>query len=526
MSERNVFQGRTLASSRDLSYDERFYLFEKTRQLKEKFLKGESVDEFKLRKELGLYLCFFEPSTRTKESFKNAAKFLNFSVNSLNSETSSVTKHESYYNTVKTLVGYNNTIFIVRSKVEGLCTWLDESMQSFAEKHGFSKSSFVNAGDGKHEHPTQEELDQFTFLEQLNWDSGKIHIALVGDLFHGRTVHSKTYGLANFDDVKVDLIAPDVLQMPEHYINVMKEKGFKVRKFNSLDEYYNNKDVATIQYFTRLQLERMGEEVLRNEKKLREAVTFREDFIELVPEGTKLYHPQPFDKTKPTIPLSISDTELNGYDNQSMNGFFWRVTLLNALAGNIGEDFNGCSLEKREFSDNFIEEITSTGKGKPDPKVGIRPVSNGVVVDHICKGESPRDIWKHLHLVLKIINMEDTGFCGVGTSGDGKNKGLLVLPDREELDEKVVKRLAAVTPNCTYNIIRDNQVEKKYRLHMPPRIYGFEEVSCKNPNCISREEYAEGAVPEFHGEKGVFVCKYCDTGHSYREIWKIQQKIL
>ena len=60
------------------------------------------------------------------------------------------------------------------------------------------KPVFINAGDGRHEHPTQEFLDEFTFLEQRGWDDSHIHVALIGDLFHGRTVHSKADGLNVF----------------------------------------------------------------------------------------------------------------------------------------------------------------------------------------------------------------------------------------------------------------------------------------------------------------------------------------
>jgi aspartate carbamoyltransferase len=97
---------------------------------------------------------------------------------------------------------------------------------------------FINAGDGKHEHPTQEMLDEFTFLEQNNWDTSSIHIALVGDLLHGRTVHSKVDGLKIFDTVRVDCIAPSEIAMPETYIHMMKTNGYEIRLFSSLDAYF------------------------------------------------------------------------------------------------------------------------------------------------------------------------------------------------------------------------------------------------------------------------------------------------
>ncbi len=72
------------------------------------------------------------------------------------------------------------------------------------QRHGIEKPAFINGGDGRHEHPTQELLDEFTFLEQNNFDNSHIRIALIGDLLHGRTVHSKVDGLKIFKNVEID----------------------------------------------------------------------------------------------------------------------------------------------------------------------------------------------------------------------------------------------------------------------------------------------------------------------------------
>ena len=141
---------------------------------------------------------------------------------------------------------------------------------------------------------------RYTFLEHLDFDRSEIHIALVGDLFHGRTAHSKAEGLKVFHSVFVDLIAPTELQMPENYIEKMRNQGFQVRLFASIDEYLANggknefgevgKGVAAIWYFTRLQLERMSEAVQREEQSLRKAVTFNKDkHMAELPEGINNY---------------------------------------------------------------------------------------------------------------------------------------------------------------------------------------------------------------------------------------------
>ena len=154
-------------------------------------------------------------------------------------------------------------MFIVRSRLEGVCRWLEDEAAEFAKRNNiWRKPAFINAGDGTHEHPTQELLDEFTFLEDNSWDLSHIHVALVGDLYHGRTVHSKADGLRVFGHVKVDLIAPVELAMPESYVTKMIENGFEVRTFASIDAYLQQSDLATKWYFTRPQLERMGDRIL------------------------------------------------------------------------------------------------------------------------------------------------------------------------------------------------------------------------------------------------------------------------
>jgi aspartate carbamoyltransferase len=241
--------------------EEQMFLYEKTRELKQRWYSGDDVSDFRIKKRnVGIYIVFVEPSTRTKESFINAAKFHsgpNVKVNVFDSEHSSFNKQESYTDTFSMLTSYSDySIFIVRTRLEGVCRLLERRISEFANRNGIEIPSFINAGDGKHEHPTQELLDEYTFLEQNSFDNSFIHVALVGDLLHGRTVHSKVNGLKIFKNVKVDLVAPEELMMPDHYIEKMKKNGFEVRIFSSIREYLGQKDVARIWYFTRLQLER------------------------------------------------------------------------------------------------------------------------------------------------------------------------------------------------------------------------------------------------------------------------------
>ena len=226
-SVNSVFRGRSLNVIEDFSIEERRYFFQKVSELKKAIQEGDEAKQEAFRindPDFGIYSVFLENSTRTKESFKNAAKFHHAKVSELLTTSSSINKGESFADTFNTVTGYQNTLFVVRSTVEGLTKWLSEETQEYTKRNNLPYTPcFINAGDGKHEHPTQELLDEYTFLEDNGMSFDSIHVALVGDLYHGRTVHSKVDGLKLFDSVKVDLIAPDELQMPDSYVEKMKE---------------------------------------------------------------------------------------------------------------------------------------------------------------------------------------------------------------------------------------------------------------------------------------------------------------
>jgi aspartate carbamoyltransferase len=524
----NPFIGRTLSTSNSLSLDEQLYLYEKTKELKTAYLKkpkdNKTLDKFRINdSDFGIYHFFLEPSTRTKESFWNASMFHRCKVNNLDIGGSSLKKKESFYDTIKTLVNYDNNIFIIRSKTEGLCTYLDDKLNKFSKRHGILKPAFINGGDGEHEHPTQEELDEYTFMEHMNGKRDYIHVALIGDLLHGRTVHSKANGLKRFKEVKVDLIAPQIIQMPKTYIDIMKQNGFEVNIFESLKEYYEQKNIAPIHYFTRLQLERMGETILQRKSEFENAVTFKKQYLDLIPNNTKFYHPLPMNKENPSIPHFIEETNLNGWDIQSQNGYFWRIALLSAISGKIGNDFNGESIKKNDYNESFILEVKPQNYKKKEIEEGIKPISNGVVIDHICRGENTKEIWKHLALMHDILSIYDPGFMGVGESTNNKGiyKGLMAIPNYNKFDKKDIKTLSAVSPGCTLNIIKDNKVIEKYRLSMPPTIYGFEHSSCRNDNCITSDAF-ENVMTVFNKtNNNTFACKYCDYEHTFKEVWRL-----
>lgn len=520
------FFGRTIAVVNDLSVDEQLYLYLKTAELKKLYLEGGDISSFQITDpDMAVYLIFLENSTRTKESFRNAALFHNVKMNNFDAVTSSLTKSESMIDTLKMLFGYSKrSLFILRTTTEGTCRALEESLGAYADKIGRDRPSFINGGDGKHEHPTQEFLDEFSFLEQKEWNNQSIHIALTGDLFHGRTAHSKADGLKVFTKVKVDLIAPKELAMPEYYVNKMKKNGYEVRIFLSIDEYLLQNDISDIWYFTRLQLERMGEEILEKSQSLRKSVTFRREFIDKLPEGTKFYHPLPRHREYPVLPTFLDNSELNGYDEQSINGFFTRVVEIAMVGGKIGHDFEG-EFKKKEIIDaDFIDEakLLKNSKIQDRYKVGIKPVEDGTVIDHIGKGEKIEEIWNLIERIRKVLGLNYRSSHGVYHTNDSSiYKGIISLPDIHSFERSELKKLAAAAPGSTLNIIKSESVAKKYRLNQPPRIYNFDDISCKNNNCITHPDQHQNVNNYFVRNGNRFTCYYCEKSHSHKEIWDI-----
>eukprot|EP00760_Papus_ankaliazontas_P021597 PhM_4_TR18713/c2_g1_i6/m.62284/K00608/pyrBI; aspartate carbamoyltransferase len=284
------FRGRSITTLNDLSLDEQLFLYKQTRWLKDAMSQknvaaGDAARSPLLASyrveddDVNVYMIFMEESTRTKESFLNATNFHNIEVQVVDINNSAYVKGETIADTLRMLCGYSvgQSVFVMRTKLEGVCTAMRDTIGDYCDKMGLPRASFINAGDGKHSHPTHELADQFTFLEHNNWDRSRIHVALVGDLQLSRTAHSKVYGLKIYKSVKVDLIAPSELQMPSDYVDEMRRNGYTVRTYTSIDEYVSlGKDhVAPMWYFTRLQLERLGDDILAKESALRRAITFR-----------------------------------------------------------------------------------------------------------------------------------------------------------------------------------------------------------------------------------------------------------
>jgi len=585
------FAGRTVQLVEDLSLDEQIYLYERLRRLKAKRqsadigAKGETsmapplceisdgdLVENGVDPDSAVYLLFMENSTRTKDSFRNAASFHGVKVNEFHAQTSSFQKNETITDTIKMLSLYSikRSIFVIRSPIEGVCRWLETAIPPHTDRFGIPTPCFVNAGDGSYTHPVAELVDVYSLLEASRWDRSSIHLALVGDLFHGRTAHSKVEGLKVFRKVRVDLVAPEIFAYPVEYRDKMRANGFEVREYRSIEDYIANAsdDLAHMWHFLKPQYDRIGDVGQDRIDELHAYVSFRTEWKDKLPSsGCTFFQALPRDKARPVIPLELDSSELNGWDRSANNGYFLGVVLLGVLFS-AEADGGETTPKKRTSSDSqipptiafsppsrllkdrlhlpeFIKpvELTKPHKRNPDRADTGRPVpiANGVVLDHIGIGADPQRCWRRIRMVRTILQWANLiGIEGVLSSKTpGYYKGLISLPnfDFEKVTVPEMKMLAAIAPGCTLNAISDSHVANKYRLMTPPRIYDLPNLRCVNAPCVSNpqtgqrdvvpsfervpfyhtsalNECAVGKRPEF-----LFVCKYCRWPHRYEDLW-------
>ncbi|EGD82423.1 carbamoylphosphate synthase [Salpingoeca rosetta] len=188
---------------------------------------------------------FYEPSTRTSCSFAAAMQRLGGSVVSISDvSTSSVTKGETLTDTVRTLECYADAV-VLRHPREGC----------MEEAASVMRKPLINAGDGTGEHPTQALLDVFTIREELG-TVNDLNITLLGDLKHGRTVHSLARLLSHYR-VAIRYVAPDSLQIPDKVYDAVGAAGIEQSKHAHLDDVIADTDVL---YVTRVQKERFETE--------------------------------------------------------------------------------------------------------------------------------------------------------------------------------------------------------------------------------------------------------------------------
>ncbi|MDR5828929.1 aspartate carbamoyltransferase [Caballeronia sp. LP006] len=266
---------------------------------------------------------FFEASTRTRVSFGSAFCRLGGSVVDTTGFTfSSMAKGESIYDTSRVISGYADAI-VVRHPEQG----------SVAEFARATNIPVINAGDGPGEHPSQALLDLYTIQREFS-RLGKIvdgaHIAMVGDLKYGRTVHSLAKLLSLYKGLKFTLISPGSLEMPAHIIERIARGDHVIEQTSDLRAGLAGADVV---YATRIQKERFADESIEGytpDFQINQALV-----NEACGRDTLIMHPLPRDSRPGANDLA---TDLNhdprlAIFRQTDNGIAVRMAIFAVLLG-------------------------------------------------------------------------------------------------------------------------------------------------------------------------------------------------
>ena len=261
-----------------------------------------------------LAALFYEPSTRTSASFIAAMERLGGSVIPITQgvQFSSVSKGESLPDTIRTLEQYADMI-VLRHPVVG-------SAKRAADAAGVP---VINAGDGPGEHPTQALLDLFTIQDELGKLDG-LHIAMVGDLRFGRTVHSLTRLLSQYN-VELSFISPEILRLPLDLMNEVRDAGRSVREAYEVADIIQDVDVL---YVTRVQKERFTD--LDQYEELRDFYIITPELMQRAKQDMVVMHPLP--RVGEILP-SVDDDPRAAYFRQVQNGMYVRMALLAGVMG-------------------------------------------------------------------------------------------------------------------------------------------------------------------------------------------------
>ncbi|SET42131.1 aspartate carbamoyltransferase [Thorsellia anophelis] len=254
--------------------------------------------------------CFFEASTRTRLSFETAILRLGANVVGFSdgANTSLGKKGESLADTISVLSTYVDGI-VIRHPQEGAARLASQFSNGIP---------IFNAGDGANQHPTQTLLDLFTIQETQSKLEG-LHIAMVGDLKYGRTVHSLAQALAKFPNNTFHFISPQTLSMPPHILAMLDEKNIEYYTHPSIEAVISEMDVL---YMTRVQKERLDPSEYANAKA---QFILKGQDLEKVKNNFKVLHPLPrIDE----IAVDVDKTPYAYYFQQAGNGIFARQALL------------------------------------------------------------------------------------------------------------------------------------------------------------------------------------------------------
>lgn len=256
---------------------------------------------------------FFEPSTRTRLSFESAASRLGAQVIGFSEAgSSSVSKGESLNDTILTVSNYADLI-VMRHPREGSARFASE----------VSPVPIINAGDGANQHPTQTLLDMYS-IRKTQGKLENLQIAFIGDLKYGRTVHSLTFAMCNFN-ATFHLVSPEELKLPSYVKRRIKENKLDYFQYTEINEVIPQVDIL---YMTRIQKERFSDPI--EYEKVRNAYILRNEMLQGAKKNMRVLHPLP---RVNEIEMEVDNNSMAYYFRQAQNGVYVRQALLASILG-------------------------------------------------------------------------------------------------------------------------------------------------------------------------------------------------
>ena len=228
-----------------------------------------------------VFNLFFENSTRTRTTFEIAAKRLSADVINLNIGVSSTSKGETLLDTIDNLVAMNADMFVVRHGQSGAPHLIARHLSA----SGRAGIHVINAGDGRHAHPTQGLLDLFT-IRHYKHDFGALTVAIVGDLLHSRVARSLIHGLSTLGTAEIRAIGPQTL-LPAAV------ESLGVHVFHDMGDGLRGADVVVM---LRLQSERMKGALLPSPGEFFKHYGLTQDKLKLAKPDAIVMHPGPMNR--------------------------------------------------------------------------------------------------------------------------------------------------------------------------------------------------------------------------------------
>jgi len=277
-------------------------------------LNDREVKKVPLLRGKSVFNLFFENSTRTRTTFEIAAKRLSADVFNLDIARSSASKGESLLDTIANLSAMAADIFVVRHSESGAPYLIAE--------HVAPHVHVINAGDGRHAHPTQGLLDVYT-IRHFKKDFANLRVAIVGDVLHSRVARSDIHALTTLGCAEVRVVGPKTLVPAD-----LSQLGVKV--FHDIDQGIRDCDVVIA---LRLQNERMSGALLPSSQEYFKSFGLTQARMQLAKPDAIVMHPGPINRGV-EIESAVVDGPQSVILTQVTFGIAVRMAVMSIVAGN------------------------------------------------------------------------------------------------------------------------------------------------------------------------------------------------